>query len=667
MKIKLIEMKIRNFKGFKTFDLKLNGNDTNIFGDNGTGKTSLYDAFLWCLFGKNSVDQSDTKFDWKPLDVHGQEIHNLETEVILKLDIDGESIEFARNITEKWTRKRGSVEQVFDGHTTAYYINGLKVKQKDYKERIEMIVSEDTFKVLTNLSYFSESMNWKDRRATLIELSGDITDQDVIESNDKLEPLSELDANHSIDEHLSITKQQKKQINKQVNDLPGRIDEVERSLPDISSLNKSDIETGKYKLSVEIDKLSEDRQMIRNGFSDVKIKSEITDLKSAYKELESTYKDTVYEDLIDLQDELQAKRDELSGLKKKHQEQVEKKFEISMKCDRINKMIDQHVKDKEILTQKFFDVRHEQMPSFDEHAEICPTCGQDLPFEEIAKLRDEHNAKIEQFNINKSERLKEIQEDGKQASNRIKELQEEYEELNASFEIDETAEEKIELIKKEIVELETKLNDEKSNKVDFKDTDQAKGIIEQIEEKEKELSENEKLSSEKVNEISEQIKQRNEQINKLNDDLYKFDLYEKQQKRMQELIDQQKELNKEFGKLEKLEFLIEEFIKTKVNMLTDHINSHFKIVKFKLFDEAINGGLIEVCEPTVNGKNYSTGLNNAARINAGLDIINALMNFYDVFPPVFVDNAEGVNELIDVDAQLITLNVSRDKKLKIGE
>src|SRR5699024_8610220 len=151
-----------------------------------------------------------------------------------------------------------------------------------------------------------------------------------------------------------------------------------------------------------------------------------------------------------------------------------------------------------------------------------------------------------------------------------------------------------------------------------------------------------------------------------NDDLYKFTTYANQYKRKQELIDSEKEISAHYGVLQTQLYLLEEFTRTKVNLLTDAINDKFKFVKFKLFEENINGGLEEVCEPTVDGNNYSTGLNNAARINAGLDIINTLMDYYQTKVPVFIDNAEGVNELIGIDTQLITLSVSKHKNLNVS-
>ena len=157
------------------------------------------------------------------------------------------------------------------------------------------------------------------------------------------------------------------------------------------------------------------------------------------------------------------------------------------------------------------------------------------------------------------------------------------------------------------------------------------------------------------------------EINDVNDLLYRFELHAKQQERVDELIAKEQSLGLKFGELEQQLMVLEEYVRTKVSLLTDTINGKFRIVKFKLFDTAINGGLIECCEPTVGGANYSTGLNNAARINAGLDIINALMSHYDLHLPLFVDNAESVNELIEVDTQVITLSVSKDKKLTVKE
>ena len=166
MKLTLNKLTIRNFKGFKSYELEANGEDINVFGDNATGKTSLYDAFLWCLFGKNSADQAT--FDWKPLDKNGNEINHLETEVIAEIGVDGQEHKLSRTTSEKWTKKRGSAVELFDGHTTIYKINDLSVKKKEYEEYLSELIDEDLFKTLTSVQYFPEKLEWKDFRQGML-------------------------------------------------------------------------------------------------------------------------------------------------------------------------------------------------------------------------------------------------------------------------------------------------------------------------------------------------------------------------------------------------------------------------------------------------------------------------------------------------------------------
>src|SRR5699024_5010032 len=177
--------------------------------------------------------QSDSKFDWKPLDSQGNELHHLETEVELLLDVDGQEKKLSRMIAEKWTKKRGSIEDTFSGHSTTFKIDDLSVKKKEYTDYLDDLIGEERFKLLTNVNYFPEVLDWKKRREVLIEMVGDITDADVIASNNDLKPLIGLLKGKSAEELMKLTKQQMKQANDHIKALPSRIDEVDRSLPDL--------------------------------------------------------------------------------------------------------------------------------------------------------------------------------------------------------------------------------------------------------------------------------------------------------------------------------------------------------------------------------------------------------------------------------------------------
>lgn len=112
--------------------------------------------------------------------------------------------------------------------------------------------------------------------------------------------------------------------------------------------------------------------------------------------------------------------------------------------------------------------------------------------------------------------------------------------------------------------------------------------------------------------------------------------------------------------------MTEEFVRTKVHLLEEKINSKFKYARFKLFKDQINGGLEETCETLYEGVPYSSGLNNAARINVGLDIINTLNDYYGITAPIFVDNSEAVTKLINTNSQILSLIVSeKDKQLRV--
>lgn len=139
---------------------------------------------------------------------------------------------------------------------------------------------------------------------------------------------------------------------------------------------------------------------------------------------------------------------------------------------------------------------------------------------------------------------------------------------------------------------------------------------------------------------------------------------EKIDERIKELESREKELAKLYEEQQRIIYLCEEYTKAYVDLVSDKINDSFDLVKFKLFENQINGGITETCEATFKGVPYSD-LNNAAKINAGLDVINSLSEKLGLKVPIFIDNAESVNELIKTDTQLVRLVVSKDKELKI--
>lgn len=229
MNLKLKSLHIKNFQGLKDIKIEPNGNNINIYGENGTGKTTVMNAFLWLLFNKNSEDK--TSFTVKPQDINGTDIHHLQTQVEAELLLDGKALKIKKMQEEKWTKSHGKLEKELTGNKFFYWYDEVPVKEGEYKNKISELVNEDIFKMITNPLHFNTKIDWKVRREILLQMSGDMTNEDVIASDESLSKLSELLSNRSIDEYKLILADQLKGYKKERDDIPPRIDELTLSLP----------------------------------------------------------------------------------------------------------------------------------------------------------------------------------------------------------------------------------------------------------------------------------------------------------------------------------------------------------------------------------------------------------------------------------------------------
>lgn len=669
MKLKLNKLSIRNFKGIKDYVFEPNGSSTNVAGGNGTGKTTLYDAFLWSLFGKDSTDKA--QFDWKPLDNQGNEVNHLETEVITELEVDDGPLKLSRMIEENWTKKRGAAVETFTGHSTTYRVNDLVVKKKEYTETLEKIISEDLFKLLTNVQYFPEVMKWDERREMLIDMVGGITDSDVIKNNSELSELESLIEERPADELKELTKQEMRRVNKDLKAIPNRIDEVDRSLPDISQLDKKELTTDKKAIENKISDKQNEIANLRNGDIEITAKNELADLEVHHRELAMDYKEEQAKELeetlnklAELESERKAIGNRLSEL-----ELDERLNEKSIKDTNYEiNLLDEKNKDLRI---EFKKVQSETIDSFEEHQTSCPTCNQELPEEQVMELKQKHSEKVKEFNQDKVNRIESINEQGQRNNGGIENLKnkiEEHQDVLSKIENNfKKGVSKERSLTKEINLIKADVEKIRSGQRPFEETEISKNLVKEMKELKEKIENGQSGNRERIDELQLLIQEQQEELELINHSLQQLELFNRQSHRKEELIEQEQELSIKYGELDQRKYLLEEFTKEKVSLLTEKINDKFKHVKFKLFDKQINGGLVETCEVTVDGANYSTGLNNAARINAGLDIINTLMDHYEIKVPVFIDNAESINEISDIDTQLITLTVSNHKTLNVSE
>lgn len=291
---------------------------------------------------------------------------------------------------------------------------------------------------------------------------------------------------------------------------------------------------------------------------------------------------------------------------------------------------------------------------------VCPTCEQDLPADQVATAKEKA---LTAFNLKKSQRLEEIRELGKAGAKKKDKLLDQNEKLtNAAG----SAQSEIDAKQVVITKLEAELE---ALREEVKDARQDARYQAKIQ-KQNELNEKIKLLQENtenaVSGIESEVATLRAKRAELNQQIAQRSHFELSIKRIAELEAQQEQLAKDFENVEKELFLVEEFTRIKVEMLDEKINSKFKYARFKLTHKQVDGTLVDVCETTYNGVPYGSGLNNAAKINVGLDIIQTLSDHYGFRVPIFVDNAEAVTHITEMDAQVISLVVSeQDKQLRI--
>lgn len=642
MEIKILNLKLRNFKGVKELEINFDCKNTNIYGANATGKTTVFDAFKWLFFDKDSNDRKD--FNIKTLDSDNNPIHFLEHEVEATLIIDGIDTTFKKVLQEKWVKKRGQTEQEFSGHETNYWIDEVPVKKKDYEEKINSLIPESLFKLITDPSYFNNQLKWTERRELLINISGaNISDDEILDSKEEFKILKNNLDGRSIDDYKKVVQAKIKDLNKQKETIPVRIDELTNTLITEHEIDYEKIEKEKAEYNQQL-------QAIELEMTDVQAKAKenmrIADqLAAAKKELsdfklkkETEYSQKYSSDLINLQNE---KRVIESKIRYRQDEY----------SDRLLK-IQQDQKRKAELYKKWDDVSNMKL-EFDSNSFICPTCKREYETDKIEEMKKQFENNL---NVHKKSEQDAINKEGQAINLRLDEntkareqIQQELPELNNN--LDE--------ITNRIAELEkAKENDTSFDITSLPEYNNKISEIEKLEEKVKNLTNGD------ISYLQNRKLKISEEINKLNKILNEREIQEKTKERIKELQNEEENISKKIQELEGEQYALEEFTKTKVELLENAINSKFEIVKFRLFDTQINGGLVECCDTLVNGVPYAD-VNNAHKILAGLDIINTLIKFYNTSAPIFIDNRESINEIYKIDTQIISLIVTTDSKLRI--
>ena len=649
--MKLLSMKLTNFKGIRQADFDFpDGGNYNIYGANATGKSTTFDALTWLLFDKDSLDTKD--FTIKTL-VDGEPLHHAEHSVEAAFLMEsGQRITLKKVYKEKWQRPRGKLEPEFVGHTTDYYLNELASSASEYKKYISGIIDEKKFKVLTNPLYFNENLKDADRRAVLMDIIGGV-DQDVIIAQNlaELKDLKPLLNGRSVEDFKQIVKQSLSKTKKEVDSIEPAIKEHQAMMiPGADAANM-----GLYQ--EQIKRCDGTQSYLLAEIAKIKAGTVSTELEEKKNELKQKIwqaKDADAKQNAELRETLLKKTEEAKRAVIDIESDIygwnniikDAEDKIAFCANRREELVTQFSK----IQSTTFDIKPVQT--------VCPTCGQELQEDKVEAAKKAQEKEQAEFNYKKAEDLKRINEQGKSNNEKKAEAEKQLSmamvmrtELAQKLDVARKNEEAcktnysnfvpvvspdIERLEKELAELEAQAN---------KPDEAAEKHIAELEEKKNENAVKRQEAQAKLNDIEQN---------------------RKHQARIRELQEKEAELSDTYGKLKRQEYMCDQYSRTLTDYIDRAITNKFRMAKFVMFkDNITNDGAKECCEVVVNGVPYHD-LNNASKMNIGLDIINTLCKHYGVTVPVFIDNAESVTDLIKTDLQIIRLVVSaEDKTLRV--
>ena len=639
--IKLISLELTNFKCHRHLRLDFNGRSAEIAGDNATGKTSVYDSLMWLLFSKDSQGNGDKNLEVKPLDSDGNVIdHDAITEVEAIFRVNGEKLALCRTYREKWETRRGSAEAVFTGNTSEYTIDGVPVKRNGFQDKVNELVDEDTFRLLTNTSYFAAGISWQERREILFKVAGVMEDGQILANNEQFAPLVESMGKLSLEDYKKKLLSEKRKFVGAKTEIPARISECQKTIEDIQGLDFT-------KAKAQVDAL----QATLNGISEQIIAIE-HDNAADQKRLEIG---NAQLELSQLDNENKAYRNnQLVGSVNVHG--------LSVRITSLRRQLE--LKKGSMKTESAYipqldaqitDSRNEWISVNGETFTVgkCRTCGQDLPAEQVKAAKD-------RFETDKKKRLDKILQD----ANRYKEYK-----AQAEDRLNKVAAE-IAQMEAEIAELQAQIDAAEAARVVPKDMDdyaeRKAAIMARMQTLSEELHDMMLASADVIDKLRDEKTEIQAAISGQMAIVNKESLLDYSRQRVEELREDARNAAECLEAIEKMLFLMDEYSRYKTRFVEESINGLFRIARFRLFREQANGGIEDRCDVVYDGVPYIS-VNNGMKINLGIDIINTLSMAYGVRVPLFVDNAESVTQLEKCDSQIIRLVVSEaDKELRVN-
>ena len=640
--IKIKRLSLENFKCHKNLTLAFDGGNASIYGDNATGKTSVYDAITWLLFGKDSQGNGEKNIEIKPLDASGEvKDHDALTAVEAVLLVNGEEVTLRRTYREVWTTKRGSSQATYDGNTSEYYVSGVPCKRNAFQEKVNELVDEDTFRMLTSVSYFASQISWQERRSELFKVAGVMEDSAILASTEQFQPLVESMGKLSLEDYKKKLLAEKRGFVGAKTEIPARISECQKTIEDIQGLDFAKAKAQVEALQATLDGVSAQIVAIEHDSAADQKRLEIREAQLELSKLESenkAYRVRQKNGVVDV---------------------GRLRYDLSTLNQRLGRMEQTLESEKSYIESCSKSIERARDQWISTNGEVftggtCITCGQALPADKLQKAK-------ESFETRKKKRLQEIEE----GANSYKGAKAQAEDRLARQQAD------IQQMEAEIQAKEQEIADAEAHVVEVVDmehyAENAHSIWDRINTLNGELADMMMNASEVTNKLrgekADLLMAIREQMSIVN----KEGLLEYSKNRVEQLREDAKNAAECLDAIENMLFLMDEYSRYKTRFVEESINGMFRIARFRLFREQANGGVEDRCDVVHDGVPYIS-VNNGMKINLGIDIINTLSMAYGVRVPLFVDNAESVTQLESSASQIIRLVVNEnDKELRVND
>lgn len=641
--MKLISLAIRNFKGIREFKFEPDGQNASLYGGNATGKTSVQDAYLWLLLGLDNTGRKD--FEILPLGPDGATAQQgVAACVTAEFDLGGQRVTLRKEYAEKWVKRNGASEPVFEGHTTNHFWDGVPLSQREYQTRIaQSIAPEQALRVLSGISAFAR-MNWQDRRQILMDSFGGLSDAQILADSPELAQLAAAIGSYSIADYKKMLAAQRRELTCALGQLPARIDEAHRGqMPPVDTPAILAQIADKRNALAELERA---RAQTTDGML-AERESELRALRAQLREAESderghrqrqiAERDAAYnEHRARLQGKLDAANRDRREAQRLHEDAQSELAAARLRLAELRKA--------------WLDMKRGAWSG----TEVCPTCARPLPAREIAAAKAA-------FETNKAAAMDANAMEGRNIAAQIAALETKADtaahdlEDEGAFadaaraELDELAAERRAWQPTQSPEHAARVADLQAR---------ASAI-------EREIGRLRADESGKSSAADAQTRQLSEEIARLERLAMTDELNARAAARVEELTNQQRATAADLERVEALLAQCDAFARIKAGAIEAHVNGHFRLIQFRLYETQVNGGINDTCEITVRGVPYAD-INEASRVNAGMEILDVLSRRYEVSLPVFIDNAERVVELAEIGAQTIRLVVSAaDRELRV--